>query len=314
MSADKTHSVPSDQGSRLLRAHHALVGLSVGDAFGECFFRPSAAEWAQEGRTPPPPWRYTDDTEMALAGFDVLDRHQTIDQDALALAFARRYAADPERGYGGTAHSILRAIGSGIPWQQASRACFDGAGSMGNGAAMRVAPIGAYFADDLALVCEQARRSAEVTHAHPDGQAGAIAVAVAAAYGARAPFTAADEFFTAVLDLTPVGDTRSGIERARSLALSYDVRTAVSALGNGSHVVSSDTIPLCMWIVARHPTDYFSALWTAVAAGGDRDTTSAIIGGILASWHGERTVPDWWLPSRDPLMHDVDLQRDTSVD
>ena len=50
---------------------------------------------------------------------------------------------------------------------------------------MRVAPLGAYFADALKTVVEQAQRSAEVTHAHPDGMAGAIAVAVAAAWAWR---------------------------------------------------------------------------------------------------------------------------------
>ncbi len=47
---------------------------------------------------------------------------------------------------------------------------------------MRVAPLGAYFADDLPCLVTEARASAEITHAHPEGQAGAIAVAVAAAW------------------------------------------------------------------------------------------------------------------------------------
>ncbi len=52
---------------------------------------------------------------------------------------------------------------------------------MGNGAAMRVAPIGAYFADDLDKVLYYAQASAEVTHAHIEGIVGAMAVAVASA-------------------------------------------------------------------------------------------------------------------------------------
>lgn len=52
---------------------------------------------------------------------------------------------------------------------------------MGNGGAMRAAPVGAYFADDLDKVLCHARASAEVTHGHIEGIAGAMAVAVAAA-------------------------------------------------------------------------------------------------------------------------------------
>ena len=50
---------------------------------------------------------------------------------------------------------------------------------------MRVAPLGAYFADDLEMVRAQAVLAAEVTHAHPEGIAGAVAVALAAAWACR---------------------------------------------------------------------------------------------------------------------------------
>src|SRR5262249_47308079 len=151
-------------------------GLSVGDAFGELFFvEPDVVEELLEARSlPRAPWTYTDDTEMATAIVDVLDAHGGIDQAALARAFARRYAREPGRGYGGGAHGILRAFCEGVPWRVASYEAFDGMGSFGNGGAMRAAPVGAYFADDPEAVVEHARASAEVTHAHPDGQAGAI--------------------------------------------------------------------------------------------------------------------------------------------
>jgi ADP-ribosylglycohydrolase len=63
-----------------------------------------------ERAIPPPPWPYTDDTEMALALVEVLSRRSRIEQDDLAGVFARRYRADPGRGHGGTAHGILEAL------------------------------------------------------------------------------------------------------------------------------------------------------------------------------------------------------------
>src|SRR5204863_4336296 len=121
-------------------------------------------------------------TVMALSIVRCLQCYGHIEREALAAAFAREYARDPRRGYGGTAHSILRAIGEGLPWTTAAGRVFDGQGSCGNGGAMRAAPIGAYFADDLSRVIAEARASAAVTHAHEDGQTGAIAVALAAAW------------------------------------------------------------------------------------------------------------------------------------
>jgi ADP-ribosylglycohydrolase len=180
---------------RLARALLSLDGLSVGDAFGQRFFSHPAvlAAWWQaelDGQADhealfaglgQPPWPWTDDTAMAIAIVEVLRDHQGIEQNALALRFAEHYAAEPRRGYGAGMHRLLPQLRAPRAWTAATRQLFGGQGSFGNGAAMRVAPLGAYFADDLPTLVDQARRSAEVTHAHPEGVAGAIAVALAAA-------------------------------------------------------------------------------------------------------------------------------------
>jgi len=173
--------VRASPSSPLAGALCSLEGLSVGDAFGERFFVDPglAAALIHQRVVAEPPWRYTDDTEMALSIVSVLTAHGEIEQIQLASSFAEHH--DWSRGYGAGMHSLLIRIGVGAPWEREAQRQFGGQGSFGNGAAMRVAPIGAYFADDLDRVVEQARRSAVVTHAHPEGVAGAIAVAVAAA-------------------------------------------------------------------------------------------------------------------------------------
>jgi len=184
---------------------------------------------------------------------------------------------------------------------------FDGQGSMGNGGGMRSAPIGGYFADDLDAVVDHARASAEPTHAHPDGKAGAIAVAVAAALawqvgeGRFSPVRLLDE----VARLTPEGPTRDGIEKAATLPLSYDVRTAVSALGNGSQVIASDTVPFALWCAARHLDNFEEAMWATVSGLGDRDTTCAIVGGIVALAVGHAGIPAAFVEAREPLDSEV---------
>jgi ADP-ribosylglycohydrolase len=230
---------------------------------------------------------------------DVLAEVDHIDPDRLAALFGARYRRDPRRGYGATAHEILSSISSGVGWLVAASEPYGGAGSMGNGGAMRAAPVGAYFAADYPRVVEAARASAQVTHGHPEGQAGAIAVAVAAAWMARGGGAAADLFET-VLAHTPEGETRRGIQRAARVDLSLHVRNAASTLGNGSRVISSDTVPFCLWSVARHMGDYEEAMWSTVAGLGDRDTTCAIVGGIVAL-HPAAAVPPAWLNAREPL-------------
>jgi len=160
----------------------SLDGLSVGDAFGERFFgEPERVTRRIAARDlPPPPWHFTDDTVMAISIVEVLKSRGEIDADALAVAFARRYRMDPMRGYGGNARGILAEIAAGRYWERLSSRAFDGRGSKGNGGAMRAGPIGAFFHDDPARVVKEAKLSAAVTHYHPEGQAGAIAVALAA--------------------------------------------------------------------------------------------------------------------------------------
>jgi ADP-ribosylglycohydrolase len=298
---------PVDHPARMARALLALEGLSTGDAFGERFFvHPDLVErLIAERALPAAPWAYTDDTVMALGIVEVLDRLGAIDQEVLARVFARRYGAEPNRGYGGAAHQILRNILTEIPWQLTAKAVFGGTGSMGNGGAMRVAPLGAYFADDLDEVVLQARASAEVTHAHPDGQAGAVAVAIAAAVawrmGTGAEPRSGEALLRAAFHHTPQGETRDGVAKALTIPLDDDPGTAAGALGSGFRVLSWDTVPFALWCAARHLDSYEEALWTTVAGLGDRDTTCAMAGGIVALSAGRASIPAEWLAAREPL-------------
>lgn len=300
-----TSSKPADHSVRLERALLSLDGLSVGDAFGERFFLPTgiATRMVARRETVAPPWGYTDDTEMALGIVQVLEEHGRIDQDALAQVFGRRYRDNPYRGYGGTAHGILAAIHEGEPWRRVSSQVFGGDGSMGNGGAMRVAPLGAYFAGDLGRVASEARASAEVTHFHPEGQAGAIAIAVAAGWAVEWPRTQApaSRLFEVVLDHTPPGATRRGVERARALPLETSPVAAAKELGSGSQVISEDTVPFSVWCAARHLGNYEEALWSTVSGMGDRDTTCAIVGGIVVLSAGRESIPAAWLAARERL-------------
>jgi len=284
------------------RARLSLEGLSLGDSFGERFFLPQAlvASLLEQRVLPASPWPYTDDTVMALSIVETLEIHACIDRDALAERFSRKYQADPGRGYGGMAHRILREIGAGFPWRQLSRAAFDGMGSMGNGGAMRAAPIGGYFSHDLKLASREAQRSAEVTHGHPEGQAGAAAVAVAAARASGSP-SDPREILEAAAEFTPESETRAGISRALRLPLSSSVQSAASTLGNGSQVISQDTVPFALWCATRHLTHFEEALWATVSGLGDRDTTCAIVGGIVSLAVGRDALPVEWLSARESL-------------
>jgi ADP-ribosylglycohydrolase len=287
------------------RAWLSLEGLSVGDAFGERFFGSPEEAFRRMAKreVPAAPWPYTDDTEMAISIVEVLREHGTIHQDVLAARFAKRM--QPSRGYGQGTYAILCGVGQGRDWRALTQAGFRGMGSFGNGGAMRSAPLGAFFADKpLDTIGEQARLSAEVTHAHPEGVTGAIAVAVAAALAwrrraDRGPLGA--EWIAAVRDAVPAGYTRDAIGDALAVPAGASIIEAASTLGNGSGVTAPDTVPLCLWVAARSSIDFEAALWEMVNAFGDIDTTCAIVGGIVALKVGRVGIPELWVRAREPL-------------
>jgi len=300
-------TLPADHSERVQRMLLSLDGLSIGDALGEMFcYRPQEApKRFKENDLPVGPWFHTDDTEMAISIVATLKSHAHIHQDALSKRFVRRFERDSERGYGKMTRVQLREIMAGQRWRITSPRAFGGQGSMGNGGAMRVAPLGAYFADDLESVVKEAQASSVVTHVHPEGVAGTVATAVATAMAWQLRDIPAAErparFFEAVLDLTREGEVRRKILLASQIPANTDAEQAARALGRGDFVTAPDTVPFCVWIAVHHLGDYVGALSKCVSVGGDCDTNAAIVGGIVALSAGREGIPADWLKAREPI-------------
>lgn len=295
----------SPDSTRSERARLSLQGLSVGDAFGQLFFLPWVAETATRNELPEAPWHYTDDTEMGIAIVQVLEAHGGIDQDALAQVFADRHAAEPNRCYGGGAHQLLGQISDGADWRTACRDLFGGEGSFGNGGAMRAGPVGAWFADDVDATIEHARRSAEVTHAHIEGQAGGIAVALAAGWAWRWSQASRTEpaasMLSWVADRLPDSEVAASVRRAAEIPASTWQFDVANELGCGDRVTAQDTVAFSLWMAAAHLDDYSEAILTTGRVGGDADTTCAIVGSIVALSSGPDAVPAEWVRRRESL-------------
>ena len=296
-----------DHNERVERMKLSLTGLGLGDALGEMlsYQAHSAPARLAANHLPAGPWFHTDDTEMAISICAVLKCHGSIDQDALAKRFARRFERDPERGYGKMTRIQLREMMAGASWRETAPSAFSGQGSMGNGSAMRVAPLGAYFADDLPRCSDQARASSVVTHTHPEAVAGAIATAVAAAMAWRLEEAHApnpDAFFNAVLDQTPESEVRRRLLLAAEIPPDEQVEQVARFLGKGDAVTAQDTVPFCLWMAAHHSHDFVTALGKTISVGGDCDTNAAIVGGIVALSAGLGGVQNDWLLAREKVV------------
>ncbi|MEU1275065.1 ADP-ribosylglycohydrolase family protein [Streptomyces sp. NPDC005799] len=293
---------PDSSQERLERALASLRGLAVGDALGSQFFVPANYPLLQRRELPPGSWQWTDDTEMACSVVAVLAAHGRIDQDALALSFAEHH--DFDRGYGPAVNRLLRLVREGGDWRELAAELFNGQGSWGNGAAMRIAPLGAWYADDPEQATHQAEISAYPTHQHREAVVGAMAVAAAAALaGSPGGPPSPEALLDRVVELVPKSAVGAGLRRARDMLDYDDPGTVAAVLGCGRRTSAHDTVPFAVWSAARALGDYERAFWATAQVGGDVDTTCAIVGGVIAAgkagvpptaW-AERTetLPDW---------------------
>src|SRR5689334_9731508 len=215
------------------RFRGCLLGLAVGDALGGKFEAQSAD--GIRGRFPTVSslmsypqdelW-YTDDTQMAIGVAEALVEHGEVIEESLCRAFVANYV--PSRGYGRGARAVLDAMEEGLDYGEVAEQYFPG-GSFGNGAAMRVAPVGLVFRDDRRRLWQQARLSALPTHRHSLGVEGAQLLALAVAHCSAAERFDRDAFFTELLSACESKSYRAKLEAAARV----NDPAGLAGLGNG---------------------------------------------------------------------------------
>jgi ADP-ribosylglycohydrolase len=287
--------------ARARRAHASLIGLSIGDALGERFFgEPDEVRGRIALRQLPEdrPWRWTDDTQMAVSVYRGLCDHGRVHPRKLALRFAASF--DMARGYGWATRELLLNPSYPSDPHAIAAAAFAGAGSRGSGAAMRVAPLGAFFADDQERVIAEARTQALLTHAHPDAADGAVAVALAAAFSATR-HTGGAGLLTDVAAVLPDGPMAEALSYAGSIGGEMTPEDVGAALGTGFEATALDTVPFALWNAAHHLGSFVDCFWSTVAGLGDRDTTCAMACGVVAASLGHDGIPQEWANAVEPV-------------
>ncbi|MBN2553964.1 MAG: ADP-ribosylglycohydrolase family protein [Spirochaetales bacterium] len=168
------------------------------------------------------------------------------------LEVGRRY---PHAGYGG---SFRRWLLSADPKPY---------NSWGNGAAMRVSPVGFAF-DTAEEVLEQARLTAEISHNHPEGINGAQATALA-------------------VFLARTGRSREELRQQISRRFGYDLQRSVDEIrpSYGFRISCQETVPEAI-VAFLDSESYEDAVRNAISLGGDSDTLACITGGIAEAFYG----------------------------
>ncbi|GBE23380.1 ADP-ribosyl-[dinitrogen reductase] glycohydrolase [bacterium BMS3Bbin01] len=291
-----------------------LLAGAIGDALGRPAegMRPFDIQARYGALLDFQPWRgwrngptgtITDDTQLTMLLADSIITNGCLDPGDIA---ARLVAWLPHgRGKGrATTEAVLR-LQAGTPWFEA------GTPSAGNGAAMRVAPIGLLHPLDVDDLRTDAAVSAVVTHADPMAVVSTVAQAFSVAFLLhRTPGCLdVDDYFESLelvlADLhdpgAPERRTSAGPDPVRLADRLAEVRDmldltpeqAFDRLWNGAFVLES--LPAALWTFLKTPDDPEQVIVTAVNRGHDADTVAAMAGNLAGAYMGAGSLPGRWL-------------------
>jgi ADP-ribosylglycohydrolase len=229
---------------------------------------------------------YTDDTEMMIVLAESLLEHGSVNEQELARAFLER--CDPSRGYGVGTLEVLASWRRGVPVDSAAQRLFGGAGSLGNGAAMRIAPVAVLFAESPDELRAQAERSARLTHAHPDAVDAAVVQAAAVAGALRG-----EDILAAARAAAERSVMQSRLDHAAAL-LDSDLGPAEVAARLGNSAIGHESVPTAIFAAASR-AGFEEAVGFAVRCGGDTDTLGAMAGAVAGAACGSTSIPARWL-------------------
>jgi ADP-ribosylglycohydrolase len=225
-----------------------MLGAIAGDVIGSVY--EAGPVKTADFELFPPGARFTDDTVLTVATAEAL-----LGDGDYAGAYRRYGRAFPNAGYGGSFFRWLFSEDAG-PYN-----------SWGNGAAMRVSPVG-FALDSIDDVLAEAARSAAVTHNHPEGIKGAQATALA-------------------VFLARSKESKASIRSEIQDRFDYDLTHALDAIRPPYRfdVSCQGSVPESL-IAFLESTDYERAVRNAVSLGGDADTMACIAGGIAEAFYG----------------------------
>jgi len=290
-----------------------LIGQALGDALGfvvegsgptvcaeyvESALRPRRLAGYSRGRFPL--GQYSDDSQLArelalsfvaCGGFDPKDYAARI-----ATLFTENRIVGPGRATEQAAYRIAQ----GWPWDKAGTP----RPAAGNGSAMRSAPVGLLLAHDTEAMIRTAHDQGRITHQDPRCSAGAIAIAGATASVVAQGRVEASTLCASLAEWTRPFDPilAAALEQLPSWREEAPDRALTRIAGIGSEPSYSDgwegispfVTPSVLWSlysVLHSHGDYWEAICTAIAVGGDVDTTAAMTGAIAGATVGLNGIP-----------------------
>lgn len=292
----------------------SMVGSALGDAIGELAFRHRSKENLFDQLERLEKFFYTDDTAMAIGIAETIVKKSDLDQQELGERFRYNYQKEPWRGYGPGPPMIFSMVEQmGVNCIDAAKTLFGRKGSFGNGAAMRVAPVGLFY-HNSAHLHEKSSLSAVVTHAHPLGIDGAAiqakAVSLAVNLDPKKTFPT-DTFIYSLIEFAKTAEMKNKLGLIQQL-MATQTPPLEAAKKLGRSVAVHESLPFALFSFLRHTQSFEDCLYCAILNGGDRDTLGAMACAVSGAYLGIESIPQIWRQRLENRTYIEDLAQKLS--
>lgn len=289
-----------------------MIGLALGDCLGyQVEFVGSMDEIRKihgpDGVTSLPENAIvSDDTQMTMRVARALiaskPRVGVVEGDAVLARYGTRLSAefvewfrsqqDPAqaRDPGNTCMAACRALASGKDWGNAGIA-----GSRGSGTAMRSAPIGLWFHEDVPNIVQYGIATAQITHADDVARCASVATALLCSVAMRgAPVgTWGHELMDVVGGISDEFSTSINAATSSVGLLSPEEALMGGQLGDGWQ--GHEAVACALYCCMSSPDDFRKAVLMAANTPGDSDTIACITGALMGARLGMGAIPKEWL-------------------
>ena len=255
---------------------------------------------------------YSDDTQLSLAiakallnsnleDYDINEIMDNVSEEFIDWYFNSNYR---NPGHACTVSAWNLEIGK--HWSEsAAESVYLHPDAKGSGAAMRTAPIGLMFHDDLDKLIEVASTSSKCTHPHPT----AISAGIATAYLTSLALQGVNpnEWIGKIQELDCFNDEfKTKIKQLEDLIPLENKYLALSRIGEGWK--AEEIVATALYSVLKHPSDYEQAVLQGANTNGDSDSIACIAGAISGAYNGVENIPERWIKN----IEDSELLRKTA--
>lgn len=269
------------------RFRGCILGGAIGDAYGSGYENISKEDNLVSSYYPfgkpdvkNPEWRITDDTQLTLATCEAIIENKILDAKFFAEKYLEYYKLRRITGIGASTLKALRELEVGGHWSLVGRKGEYGAG---NGASMRIAPLGFEFNIERNLI----KDICNITHQNDEAYVGSLSVVIAIQSVINETWTGKENLLQIIIEQLPDSRVRDRFIEIDSLKCDL---SKIGKLGNDGYVVNS--VPLAIAFASRVNEIGLSNMYKQIVEiGGDTDTNCSIAGQIAGTLIGIDNIP-----------------------